>query len=40
MRFRGSPLDIGGGGGRLEFLPGHFYLVQKRDGKLYFFTSG
>ena len=36
--FRGPPLDIGGGGGGLEFLPGHFYLFHKGDGKLYFVT--
>ena len=39
---KGPPLDIGGGGwgGGLEFLPGHFYLVHKGDGKLFFLTSG
>ena len=25
-------------GGGLEFLPGHFYLFHKGDGKLYFFS--
>ena len=29
-------LKISGGGG-LEFLPGHFVLFHKGDGKLYFF---
>ena len=33
---RGPPLDIGGGGGGLELLPGNFYLVHKGDGKLFF----
>ena len=34
-RSLGSPDQISGGGG-LEFLPGHFYLFHKGDGKLYF----
>ena len=34
---RGPPLDIWGGGGALEFLPDHFYLFHKGDGKLYFY---
>ena len=34
-------LTIGGGGGAgLEFLPGHFYLFHKEDGKLYSFPLG
>ena len=28
---RGPPLDMGGGGGGLELLPGHFYLLHKGD---------
>ena len=29
-----------GGGGGLEFLPDHFFLFHKGDGKLYFFHPG
>ena len=35
---RELPLDIGGGGGGLEFLPGHFYLFLQMRLKAVFFS--